>query len=146
MMRRRDPDRLRGELGDLFADVWQLPRYAARRVTFRPAADSFRSADPPRLTVVVELAGVDPDEVEVIVRGRALVVAGARRRPTADGRVYQQIEIDYGPFRREILLTEDVDTEAATASYAQGLLTIELPVAPPAPAQARVPIAIRREP
>jgi HSP20 family protein len=58
--------------------------------------------------------------------------------------VYQQIEIDDGPFRREIVLGEDVDTAAATASYAQGLLTIELPIAAPRPAQPKVPIAVRR--
>jgi HSP20 family protein len=144
MMRRRDPDRLRDEIDDLFAELWSVPRFTGRATGFRPQVDCFTTDDPPRVTVVVDLAGVDPDAIQVVAAGRSLVVFGERRRPPGHGRVYQQIEIDYGPFRREIQLGADVDTAAATASYSQGLLTIELPIAKPRPAQEKVPIAVRR--
>jgi HSP20 family protein len=144
MPSRRDPSRLRNEIDELFADLWQVRGFAGARSGFRPQVDCFRTEDPPRITVVVELAGVDPEAVQVVATGRTLVISGERRRPPGHGRVYQQIEIDDGPFRREIVLGEDVDTAAATASYAQGLLTIQLPVAAPRPAQPKVPIAVRR--
>ena len=55
-MARRHIDRLQGEIEELFADLWQVPRFAGTRHGFRPAVDCF-STDEPRITVVVELAG-----------------------------------------------------------------------------------------
>ena len=44
------------------------------------------------------------------------MIAGERGRARAsDGRVYQQMEIEYGPFQRQVRLPEDVDPERATA-------------------------------
>jgi HSP20 family protein len=140
---RRDIDWLRGEIDDLFSELWQVPRFAARGA-LRPQVDSYRTEDPPELTIVVELPGVDADSVQIVATPQALLVAGERRRPPGDGRVYQQMEIDYGPFRRELVLGVDVDPEGGRASYENGLLTIVLPLAQRAPATTRVPIEVRR--
>ena len=145
MTGRRDIDRLRTELEDLFNEVWRAPRFSARRC-FRPAVDCFRTAEPAEFVVLVELPGVDPETVHVIASDYALQVSGERRRPRAGqgGQMYQQMEIDYGPFERRIPLTDDVETENGTASYEQGLLKIVFPIAPrPAP-RGRVPIEVRR--
>ena len=146
MARRRDIDRLRGEIDELFADLWQLPRFAGLRAGFRPQIDCLISDDPPRITVVADLAGVDPDAVEVLVAGRDLVVAGERARPKAEGFRYHQMEIDYGPFRRALALPADVDVERAEARYERGLLVVTLPLAPRPAEQARVPIEVRTQP
>ena len=143
MARRDDIERLQGEVEELFADVWQIPRFAGLRQGFRPQVDCFRTEDPPELTVVVELPGVEPESVEVTSTPQALLINGERRRPQATGRVYQQMEIDYGPFQRQIPLPEGVDSERATATYERGLLTIVLPIAPRPPRPARVPIEVR---
>jgi HSP20 family protein len=139
----RDDERLRGEIEQLFADLWQVPRFAGLRSGFRPRADCVRSDDPPRLTVVVELPGVNPDDVRISAVPRELVIAGERPPPDGGGR-YQQIEIDYGPFQRLIPLAEEVDPDSVTASYDRGLLTIVLPLArrPERP----VSIEVRTEP
>src|SRR6266516_3705226 len=125
MSSRKDIDRLRGELEDLFNEVWRAPRFAARRC-FRPSVDCFRTAEPPQLVIVIELAGVEPKEVQVIAAESSLIVSGHRRRPRPGkgGQVYQQMEIDYGPFERRVALPEDIETETAAATYEQGLLTI----------------------
>ena len=143
MTSRRDIDWLRGEIDELFSDLWQVPRFAARG-SFRPQVDCYRTEDPPALTVVVELAGVDPDEVQIVATPQALLVAGERRRPPGEGRVYQQMELDYGPFRRELVLGDDVDPEGGRATYDRGLLTIVLPLARRTPPTAPVPIEVRR--
>ena len=39
------------------------------------------------------------------------------------------MELDYGPFRRQIPLPGDIDVSTAQATYSRGLLTIVLPVA-----------------
>jgi HSP20 family protein len=143
MTSRRDIDWLRGEIDDLFSELWKVPRFAARGA-FRPQVDCYRTEEPPELTVVVELPGIDPESVQVVATPQALLVAGERRRPPGDGRVYQQMEIDYGPFRRELLLGFDVDPEQGRASYERGLLTIVLPLAQRSPQATKVPIQVQR--
>ena len=145
MTSRRDIDWLRGEIDDLFSELWQVPRFAARG-SFRPQVDCYRTEDPPEITVVVELPGVEPEDVQIVATPQALLVAGERRRPPGDRRVYQQMELDYGPFRRELLLGDDVDPEGGRASYERGLLTIVLPLARRAPKTATVAIQVRRSP
>ena len=78
-----------------------------------------------------ELAGIDPDEIGLEIQGRELVIAGHRRPSDAEGRVYQQLEIDLGPFRRTIPLGADVVADQAKATYGDGILRIELPLAQP---------------
>jgi HSP20 family protein len=142
MERRRG---LKDEIDELFAELWQVSRLGGARRSFRPHVDSFRSEDPPSFTVVVEIAGIDPDHVNVTAVEGALVITGVRRRQPCEGRVYQQIEIEYGPFERLVQLPDDVDLSQADAGYDRGLLTIEIPIAEKAPRAQRVPIEIRRQ-
>ena len=123
-MARRDIDRLQGEIEELFADLWQVPRFSGLRHGFRPAADCFHTDEPRQLTIVLDLAGVDPESIELTVAESALTVAGTRARPRVDGQVYQQMEIEYGPFSRTIPLVEDVDVAAAHATYQLSLIHI----------------------
>jgi HSP20 family protein len=142
MDKRRDLEQAAEEIEQLFADLWQVfPFSRGLRRGYRPQVDVYRSDDPATLTILVELPGVDPDDVQVIASARALLIAGERRRPRNCGH-YQQMEIDYGPFQRQITLAEDVDPDEAAATYERGILTIRLPIAP-APAQREsVPIKV----
>ncbi len=143
-MGRRDVDKLQGEIEELFADLWQVPRFAGLRHGFRPNVDCFHTDDPHTLTVVVELPGVDPRSIQVAAGERVLLIAGERTRPRVPGRVYQQMEIEYGAFQRQVRLTEDVDPAETSASFENGVLTIVLPVAETAPPPGRVTIEICR--
>ena len=71
-----------------------------------------------------------------------LIVAGERKRPKVPGRVYQQMEIEVGPFQRQVRLAEDVDPTHARASLEHGVLTVELPVADVAPPPGSVAIEV----
>ena len=142
--RRRHVGDLQGEIQELFAELWQVPRFSGLRHGFRPQCDCYRTDEPPTLHVVVELPGVDPATVHVVASERALLVSGTRERPQPAGAHYHQVEIDYGPFQRRIELGEDVDTASASATYESGMLRIELPVAArPVPAE-RVAIDVER--
>jgi HSP20 family protein len=144
-MHKRDVDRLQHEFEELFSDMWQVPGFAGLRRGFRPHVDCFRSEEPPSVTVVVDLAGVDPADVELVVTERTVVLTGERRRPTQACRVsYRQMEIEYGQFQRRIALAEDVDPEHAEATYHKGLLTVVMPLAQK-PRSGKVSIAIGRE-
>jgi HSP20 family protein len=142
--RRRDISDLQNEIQDLFADLWQVPRFAGLHQGFRPQCDCFRTDDPPALHLVLELPGVDPDSVELAASGRAIVISGERARPAIPGARYRQMEIEYGPFRRRVDLGEDVDTTRATASYERGMLRIVLPLAATPPSEGRIAIEVER--
>ena len=138
MARQSDLDRLRSEMEELFADLCQVPRLVAPRRGFRPRVDVYRTDDPPAITVVVELAGIDPDGVELAVTDGVLVIRGRRQRTAGRGRTYQHMEIDYGPFERRIAVDVPIDSDAAQAIYDNGLLSIRLPIAGRAAGPVRV--------
>lgn len=83
----------------------------------------------PRAIVKAEIPGVDITTVGLEVSGRELVITGERPVQETEGRVYQQVEIEAGPFRRVVELGADVVAERARASYEDGVLRVELPLA-----------------
>jgi HSP20 family protein len=136
---------LKDEIDELFADLWQVSRLGGLRRGFRPQVDSFRSENPPTFTVIVDIAGVDPDQIRVTAGDGTLIISGERRREASEGRVYQQIEIEYGQFERLVQLPADADLSQAEARYDRGLLTIQLPIAAKTPTTRPIPIEIRRQ-
>ena len=143
MEKRRDFEDAAQEIEQLFADLWEVfPFSRSLRRGYRPQVDVFRTEDPPTLIVQVELPGVDPDDVRLVASAQALLIAGERRRPKDCGH-YQQMEIDYGPFQRQITLSDDIDPENATAVYERGILSVRLPVAPRPTPRESVSIVVR---
>ena len=134
-------ERMRREMDELFGDVFDRALGPRNRGAFSPAVDVFYEGDPPRAVVHAELAGIDPDEIGLEIEGRELVITGHRRPSDAEGRVYQQVEVEYGRFVREISLGADVEAEQAHATYEDGILRIELPLKKPGPGSRRVPVS-----
>lgn len=141
MRPRRD---LRDEIDELFADLWQVSRLGGLRRGFRPQLDFFRTEDPATYTVVVDIAGIDPERVRVTTSDRALVISGERHREECGGRTYEQMEVEYGSFQRVVQLPDDADPANAEATYDKGLLRIVIPIAKPVPRVRPVPIHVRR--
>ena len=127
----RDPfasfERMRREIDELFGDVFERSGFAPRR-GFSPRVDVYYCGDPPKAVIKVDLAGVNIDEVGLEIRGRQLLISGERVTQDAEGRLYQQIEIEQGPFRRVVELGADVDSESAQATYEDGVLRIDIPL------------------
>ena len=139
----RDPiDRLRVEMEELFNDLWQVPRFARGQGGFRPQIDCYRTERPAAFHVIVELAGVDPAKIQVFADEGTLIVSGERRRPRCAGRIYQQMEIDYGRFTRQVALGADIDVEASKATYKRAVLTIVLPLAKKPASAERIEIPV----
>lgn len=133
--------RMRREMDEVLGDVWGRQGYAQRRGRgFSPPVDVYYSADPQRAIVRVDVAGVDMSRIGIEVSGRQVVITGSRAVPETEGRVYQQLEIASGPFRRIVELQVDVDSEQARATYEDGLLLIELPLREHSRTTRRVPI------
>jgi HSP20 family protein len=97
---------------------------------WRPAADVYHC--PEGWLVKFDLAGVRPEEVEVSVRGRHLLVSGIRRDwiTQADHRFYS-MEICYNRFERAVELPCELDTAELTLDYRYGMLLVRLLVGKP---------------
>ena len=132
-------ERMRREMDELFGDVFDRA-LAPRRGGFTPRVDVYYTQSPPAAVVKVELAGVELEALAIDVQGRTLRLAGRRAPVIAPGRMYQQLEIEHGPFERIIELGADVEADAAQATYVDGLLKIELPLAMRNVAARSVPI------
>jgi HSP20 family protein len=135
-------ERMRREMDELLGNVLERTRLSPRAGGFSPAVDVYYVDSPPRAVIEAELPGVDPDAVTLEVRGRELAIGGRRRAQEAEGRLYQQIEIAHGSFRRVIPLGADVVAEEAKAVYADGLLRVELPLAGREASVRKVPIDV----
>jgi HSP20 family protein len=148
MARQRDLlvhiERMRREMDEFFGDDWGRPRPGGGRGSgFTPRVDVYYCKDSeqrPLAVVKADLAGVDPDAVNLEVSGRELVISGARPVREISGRAYQQVEIPTGPFRRVIELGVEVQAEQARATFEDGVLRVELPVKIPEKSSRRVPV------
>src|SRR5919198_1591270 len=133
-------ERMRREMDQLFGDWPGRGLVGTRATGFSPKLDLYYCGDPQRAIVKVDLSGIELGDVSIEISGRELVISGERPVQETEGRVYQQVEIDSGPFRRIVELQADVDPERAKATYEDGILRIELPVRQQAETARRVPI------
>src|SRR3954467_15932724 len=100
-------ERMRREIDELFGGVFDRSGFAPPR-GFSPRVDVYYCGNPPRAVVTVDLAGAPIDEASLEIRGPKLEIGGERRPHDSEGRLYQQIEIEHGPFRRIVELGADV--------------------------------------
>src|ERR1700748_2488655 len=136
-----DFGRRRGEMDQLMGDSWSRTRYVRRRAQgFSPNVDVYYVDDPQRAVVKVDLAGIELSEVGIEVSGRQLAIIGRRALQETEGRVYQQIEIPSGPFRRGGGVQGGGDTRRAGAHHEDGALVIDLPLRDPGETTHQVPI------
>jgi HSP20 family protein len=94
-----------------------------RDLCWRPATDAYETED--SFIVQVDLAGMDPTQIEVLADENSLVVRGIRRDSSVPGKKhFHKMEIDVGPFSRSIPITVDVDPASARARYRSGFLVV----------------------
>lgn len=135
-------ERMRREMDELFGGVFEssMPR---KHAGFSPPIDVAYSESPRMAVVTVELAGIDPDEIQIEIQGRQLTLAGARPAAALENCIYQQVEIERGRFRRTVSLGGEVDEGRVTATYDAGMLRIELPLLDRRAGATAVPIESR---
>jgi HSP20 family protein len=94
------------------------------------AMDAYRRGD--SLFVHFDLPGVDPGSIDLTAEQNTLTVRADRRwTPEADDQILAQ-ERPQGTFARQLMLGEHLDTQHVQAAYEDGVVTIEVPVAPQA--------------
>ncbi len=97
------------------------------RGEWRPPVDAYQTEND--LLVIVELAGMDEDDIEVILFEDVLVVKGEREPALSTGAelTWYEAGIRYGKFRAEVFLPARVDAEHVQAEYQNGFLSVRLP-------------------
>lgn len=74
------------------------------------------------------VAGVRPDELSISISRDRVEIEGSRmEREQVSGPDYFSRELFWGSFSRAIMLPQEVDVEASSASAKDGLLTLILP-------------------
>jgi len=123
----KDLQRMRRRLKGIFGSP-SLPSAATLcgHTDWRPSLDLYETSE--KLIVLVDIAGIKAKEVEVVVDGESLRIAGNRCRPFDEKftRIHH-MEIDFGTFSYSFRLPGLVDPDRATSSYNDGFLIINLP-------------------
>ncbi|MEV0158542.1 Hsp20/alpha crystallin family protein [Nonomuraea fuscirosea] len=88
--------------------------------------DGLRRADDVLLRF--DLPGIDPDSIEVTVDRGVLSVSARREEEIADDERLFVRERTMGTFTRRVYLSEHLDSDKIDAGYANGVLTVRIPV------------------
>jgi HSP20 family protein len=93
--------------------------------TWTPPIDIYEN--PEDIMVLVEIAGIDKEELHIEIDRSALKIYGRRREMSRmEGSKYHLAEIQYGYFERILYLPAAVDSETVSAGYNDGLLQIRM--------------------
>jgi len=94
--------------------------------TWTPPVDIAEDKD--RITLTAELPGFREDQVDVQMEGGVLTIRGERKfEEEKEGRNFHRVERSYGQFLRSFTLPINVDRDQVRASFANGLLEIQMP-------------------
>ena len=86
--------------------------------------------------VYVELPGLDQKDVKVTVEDDLLSITGEKKVEHTDDKTHFS-ERSYGSFARSFSLPADADRNAITATFAKGVLTLEIGKTAEVPAQGK---------
>ncbi|KKW66638.1 Hsp20/alpha crystallin family protein [Mycolicibacterium elephantis] len=79
--------------------------------------------------LTADLPGVDPGSVDVNVDNGMLTISAHRTARSEDGAQWLTSERFFGTYRRQLALGEGIDTDAISATYENGVLTVTIPLA-----------------
>jgi HSP20 family protein len=98
---------------------------ALRQAGWQPSADVYRTPD--GWLVKLDLAGVRPEDTQVSVHGRHLIVRGTRRDwCVEEGCRHYSMEISYSRFERSIALPTDLEHARLATEHRHGMLLVRI--------------------
>ena len=121
----RDPERLVHSL----TAVGNTPVVYVVREVWHPPTDVYETGEVIR--VLVEVAGMRRDDLEVSLVGSQLTVRGNRRRIVSGRGTVHRLEMYYGDFETTVTLPAQVVESGVEAAYEDGVLLITLPIQRP---------------
>ena len=93
---------------------------------WRPALDVYET--PESVIILMEIAGVSKEDLEIILERDYLTIRGQRKDLTDQPKMrLHQMEIDYGMFERVVHLSIPYKEDGISASYSDGFLKVTIP-------------------
>src|SRR5713101_1977781 len=93
---------------------------------FAPPVDVYE--DEHKVTLKIEVPGIDEKDIDVRIENNTLTVHGERKIEQEEKEEnYRRVERQYGSFTRTFTLPTTVDAEKVSATYDKGVLKIALP-------------------
>lgn len=123
-------DRFRTEINRLFND--SLGRLPALETGISggliPPVDIYSTSN--ELTIFISLPGCSVDDVDVSATKDTLTISGEMKAPNVpEGTTAVRLERGYGNFKRLFRLPVPIDPDKVSATFKDGVLGIQLPVA-----------------
>ena len=117
----RDVDQVQNQFNRLVDQVW-----GGRQESWLPAVDVFDTKD--AVVLKAELAGMDPDDIQIEVEDNVLTIKGERRfEEKVDEERYYRVERRFGRFQRSLALPQGVKADDIAAGYEDGILEVPYP-------------------
>jgi len=131
VLTRWDPFRefttLQDRMNRLFQDSFgnQGREEALATSSFAPAVDVYE--DEHKITLKIEVPGIDEKDIDIRVENNLLTVHGERKFEKEEKEEnYRRVERQYGSFTRSFNLPNTVDAENISADYDRGVLKVQL--------------------
>jgi len=124
---RWDPFREVSSAQDQFDRFWRGMLEGRRgQESWLPAVDVFDTKD--AVVLKAELAGMNPDDIEIEVDDNVLTIKGERKfEEQVDEERYYRVERRYGSFSRSLALPQGVRADDIQADYEDGVLEVRVP-------------------
>jgi len=120
----QEVESLRRQLDSVFSEVSNVIETAP--TTWTPAIRLVENGD--RYVLTIQLAGINPDVIDIQATRESLVISGERQQPEVlEGDRVLHDDIRYGSFRRVVNLPEAIQNDAVEANFEHGFLTLTLP-------------------
>lgn len=114
------------EMDKMLGDM--TPAMRMSTMSFTPAVDMYE--DKNNVIIETQLAGVDPDKVDIAIENDVLTIKGeSEKKSEVDENNYYRKEIRRGSFYRSVPLPTHVIGDKATAEAIDGVLKIVVPKA-----------------
>lgn len=119
--------RLQSELNRLFSLFVESNKGGSSASSWDPNVDLVDDGE--KIRVLIELPGVEPEDVKLTIRSRVLTVKGVKkgRVRTREGIRFFCMERYFGAFAKSVPLPRPVNTHRVTAVLKDGLLEVTLP-------------------
>jgi HSP20 family protein len=127
-----DPWREIEDMFDRYTRAIGAPRRAGGGGEVATIADWSPQVDiaetPQEFTIKAELPEINKDDVKVTIDNGVLTLQGERKREVEQkDKKFHRIERFYGSFSRSFSLPDNVDANAAKATFKDGVLSLQIP-------------------
>ncbi|MCX7736587.1 MAG: Hsp20/alpha crystallin family protein [Candidatus Kapabacteria bacterium] len=135
----RSFERMARRMNELFKTI--TPDINFEGSTFKPRVDIFE--DDKNVYVQAELSGIKKDDVKVTVNDdNVLTISGEKKfEKKSESETTLRTERAFGKFMRSFILPDNLDKNAITANYENGVLNLAIPkIEPPAPKEIEIKV------